>query len=219
MIDLRRAFTENWPIKLASLVLALTMWFYVTSKGKTELSLSVPLQLRNIPQDMVVVGDVPGKIEVRLQGQERLLRDITTGRKVLGALDLGRGREGENVLHISPNNIRRPTGVLVTHIAPSEITVKLERLVRKSLRLQTVVQGRPAPGHRFVSATAKPALLTLEGPSSVVRTFSRLRTLPIDISGLTARTVVAPLIDYQGRPVKILEQNISVTIVIEKERP
>ncbi len=219
MIDLRRAFTENWPIKLASLVLALTLWFYVTSKGKTELALTVPLQLRNIPQDMVVVGDVPGRIEVRLQGQERVLRDITSGRKVLGVLDLGRAREGENVLPVAPHSIRRPSGVLVTHIAPPEITVKLERLVRKSVRLQPVVQGRPARGHRFVSATPKPASITLEGPSSIVRTFSRIRTLPIDLAGLTGRTTVSPLIDYQGRPVKILEQGISVTIVIEKERP
>jgi hypothetical protein len=42
--------------------------------------------------------------------------------------------------------------------------------------------------------------------------------LPIDITGLREGTEVAPRIDYQGRPVKILEQSISVTIVIQKER-
>jgi YbbR domain-containing protein len=113
-MDIRKIFHENWPIKLASLVLAVTLWIYVTSKGKTEMSLTVPLELRNIPQDMAVVGDVPGTIEIRLQGQERALRDIAAGKKVVGIVDLGRGKEGENIIHLSPDDIRRPSGALVT---------------------------------------------------------------------------------------------------------
>jgi len=217
MNGLRHAFTENWPLKLASLVMALTLWFYVTSKGKTELTLTAPLELRNIPADMAVVGDVPGRLEVRLQGQERLLRDITSGKKVVGIIDLSRGRKGENIMHLSPEDIKRPNGVLVTYIAPSEIAVKLEPVVQKTVRLRAVVQGTPAHGYRLVSASAKPNPITIEGPASIVRTFTRLRTLPLDITGLRARTELTPRIDYQGRPIKILEQNITVTVVIEKE--
>jgi YbbR domain-containing protein len=219
MIDLRGAFTKNWPLKLVSLVMAVTLWFFVTSKGKTELTITVPLELRNIPQDMAVVGDVPGMIEVRLQGQERLLRDITPGKKVYGTLDIGRARQGENAMHLSPDDIKRPAGVQVTNIAPSEISVKLEQLVQRTFRLLPLIQGTPAPGYRFVSAVARPARITLEGPASIVRTFTRLRTLPIDITELKTRTEVSPRVDYQGKPVKILEQDISVTIVIQKEQP
>ena len=219
MISLRAAFTENWPIKLASLLMALTLWFYVTSKGKTELTLTASLELRNIPQGMAVVGDVPGKLEVRLQGQERLLRDITTGKKVIGMLDLSRGRQGDNAIHLSPDDIKRPTGVMVTYIAPSEITVKLEPIVQRTVRLYPIVQGTPAAGYRFVSAAARPTRITLEGPASIVKTFSRINTLPIDITDLTAKTEIVPRIDYLGKPVKIIEQNITATINIQKERP
>ena len=79
---------ENWGIKLVSLGLSLTLWFYVTSKGKTEMTLTVPLELRNIPQNMAVVGNVAGSLEVRVQGQERVLRDITIVKKVVGIIDL-----------------------------------------------------------------------------------------------------------------------------------
>jgi len=218
MIDLRRSFTENWPIKLASLIMALTLWFYVTSKGKTELTLTVPLELWNVPQGLAVVGDVPGRLEVRLQGQERQLRDITTGKKVFGVLDLGQGKPGENPMHLSPDDIKRPTGVVVTYIAPSEVSVKLEPVVQKTVRLVPVMQGSPPAGYRFISATARPARITLEGPASIVRSFSRVRTMPIDIAGLTAKTDVSPRIDYRGRAIKIIEQNITVTIMIQKER-
>ena len=218
-MHIRNILLDNWGIKLVSLGLSLTLWVYVTSKGKTEMTLTVPLELRNIPQGMAVVGDVPGKLEVRLQGQERLLRDIGSGKKVFGILDLGPSRQGENAIHLSPDDIKRPTGVMVTYIAPSELTVKLEPLVQRTVRLYPIVQGTPAPGYRFVNAAARPTRITVEGPASIVKTFSRFRTMPIDITDLMDQTEIVPRIDYEGRPVKILEKDITVTIVIQKERP
>ncbi len=218
-MDVRRLFLENWPLKLASLVLAVTLWFYVTSKGKTELSLKVPLELRNIPQGMVVVGDVPGSLELRLQGQERALRDIATGKKVVGTADLGLSREGENRIHLSPEDIRKPSGVLVTHLTPFEITVKLDRLIRKTLRLRPVLAGRPAPGHRVGNVSVNPSRVTIEGPAGVIPTLKPLRTMPVDVSGIRKSTTMAARIDFQGKPVKVLEQDISITITLQKEQP
>lgn len=213
---LRRLFIENWAIKLTSLLLAVTLWFYVTSKGKTEVSLTVPLELRNIPPGMAVVGDVPGMVEMRVQGQERLLRDMSTGRKIVAVLDLSVAHEGANMLRISPDDIRRPSGIFVTHLAPYDIRATLERLVRKTIRLRPVLSG--TAGGRIASLTVAPARITVEGPSSAMKDLTFLPTLPIDISGMKGRVTVTPRIDYQGRPVKILEQDISVTIVIQKER-
>jgi YbbR domain-containing protein len=218
-MDIRRIFLENWPIKLASLVLAVTLWIYVTSKGKTEMSLTVPLELRNIPQDMVVVGDVPGTIEIRLQGQERALRDIAAGKKVLGTVDLGRCKEGENIIHLSPDDIRKPSGALVTHLNPFEIVVKLDRLDRKSLQLKPVLTGRPATGYRIRSVSVNPLRVTLEGPAAVIGSFTILQTLPVDVGGMRENTTVEPRIDFQGKPVKVLEQDISIIITLQKERP
>jgi len=218
-MDIRGIFLENWPIKLASLVLAVTLWIYVTSKGKTEMSLTVPLELRNIPQDMAVVGDVPGTIEIRLQGQERALRDIAAGKKVVGTVDLSRGKEGENIIQLSPDDIRRPSGALVTYLNPFEITVKLDRLDRKSLQLKPVLTGRPAPGYRIRSVSVNPLRVTLEGPAAVIGSFTMLQTLPVDVNGMRENTTVEPRIDFQGKPVKVLEQDISITITLQKERP
>jgi YbbR domain-containing protein len=218
-MDIRRIFIENWPIKLASLVLAVTLWIYVTSKGKTEMSITAPLELRNIPQGMVVVGDVPGSLEVRLQGQERALRDIAAGKKVVGTVDLVRGKEGENIIHLSPDDIRKPAGVLVTHLNPFEIAVMLDRLDRKTIRLKPVLTGKPAPGYRVRDVSVNPLRVTLEGPAGVIGSFAVLQTLPIDVNGMHETTTVEPRIDFQGKPVKVLEEDIGVTITLQKERP
>jgi YbbR domain-containing protein len=218
-MDLRRIFFENWPIKLVSLLLAVSLWFYVTSKGKTEMSLTVPLELRNIPQGMAVVGDVPGTLEARFQGQERALREIAAGKKVMGAVDLSLGKEGENVIRISPDDIRKPSGVLVTHLSPYEITVKLDRIVRKSIRLKPVLTGTPAAGYRLGDVSVSPPRITLEGPLGSVGALASLQTMPIDIAGMKAPVTVEPRIDYRGKPFKIIEQDVHIHIGIQKERP
>ena len=215
-MNLRNMLVENWGIKLVSLGLSLMLWFYVTSKGKTEMTLTVPLELRSIPQNMAVVGDVASSLEVRVQGQERVLRDITTGKKVVGILDLSLTKEGENVVRLSPDDITRPSEVAVTHMSLSEVKVKLEPLIRKTFRLKPVVHGAPASGYRLKSIVINPPKITVEGPSSVVKRLDSLQTMPIDIQGATENMSIEPKIDYQGQSVKLIEKNVEVRIIIER---
>ena len=215
-MGIRRLLTDNWGIKLLSLGLALALWFYVTSKGKTEMTLTVPLELRNIPQNMAVVGDVAGSLEVRVQGQERVLRDITTGKKLVCVADLSMTRVGENTVRISPDDIRRPSGVTVTYLSPSEIRVKLEPIVRKTIRLKPVLHGVPAGGYRLTKIEVSPPRITVEGPASVVELLEGLETTPIDIQGAKDDMNVDPKIDYRGRQVKVLEKNITVRMSVER---
>jgi len=215
-MKIRNILFDNWGIKLVSLGLSLTLWVYVTSKGKTEMTLTVPLELRNIPQDMAVVGNVAGSLEVRIQGQERILRDITVADKMVGIIDLSMTKIGENTVHISPDDIKRPSDVTVTHMSLSELKVKLEPLVRKTFRLKPVLHGAPAAGYRRARIIVTPSKITVEGPESLMTALSRLRTMPIDIQDAKETVTVEPKIDYQGQPVKLLEQNIMVRIIIER---
>jgi YbbR domain-containing protein len=215
-MNIRNLLFDNWGIKLVSLGLSLTLWFYVTSKGKTEMTLTVPLELRNIPRDMAVVGNVAGSLEVRIQGQERVLRDITVADKMVGIIDLSMTKVGENTVHISPDDIKRPADVTVTHMSLSEIKVKLEPLVRKTFRLKPVLHGAPAAGNRLARIVVIPPRITVEGPESQMTAFSRLQTMPIEIQDAKETVTVEPKIDYQGQPVKLLEKNIMVRIIIER---
>jgi YbbR domain-containing protein len=215
-MDYRKLLFDNWGIKLVSLGLSLTLWFYVTSKGKTEMTLTVPLELRNIPQGMTVVGDVAGSLEVRVQGQERVLRDISIGKKVIGILDLSMTKVGENTVRISPDDIRRPAGITVTYMSPSEIKVKLEPLVRKILNLKPVLHGAPAAGYRLAGITVTPPKITVEGPASMMSSLVILQTMPIDVQGTRESVTVEPKIDYQGQSVKILDKSIIVRVNVER---
>jgi len=217
-MEIRKLLFENWGIKLLSMALAVSLWFYVTSKGKTEMTLTVPLELRNVPQDKAVVGNVAGALDVRVQGQERLLRDITIGKKVYGVLDLSLTKVGDNIVPISPDDIRRPSGVTVMHISQSEVRVKLEQLVRKAFQLKPLLHGMPAEGYRVGKIAITPTRIKVEGPESVIKTLDSLQTMPIDVQGARAGFTIEPKIDYQGKSIKIIDTNIAVRITIERKK-
>lgn len=215
-MDGRKLIIDNWSIKLVSLALAVSLWLFVTSKGKMEISLTVPLELQNIPAGMAVVGNVVRYLDVRLQGPERVMRDIGTGRKVVCLLNLGPTKAGENRIRVSPDDIRRPEGITVTHLAPYEIDVMLEALQRRTVRMRPVLYGVPAPGYRVTEVSSNPARVTAEGPASVMRMLTDLRTMPIDIQGATDTVTVEPRIDTEGKPIKLIEKNVTIRINIRK---
>jgi YbbR domain-containing protein len=217
-MDFRKALFDNAGIKLLSLSLAVILWFFVTSKGKTEMTLRVPLELRNIPQNMAVVGDVAGSVEVRIQGQERAMRDVTTGKSVYGTLDLSRATLGEAMYPLSPDDIRRPSGVTVVYLSPPGVRVKREPLVRRTVRLKPVLRGVPAQGFRVAKILVSMPRVNVEGPASVMRRVDELPTMPIDIQGAETTVMVEPKIDYQGKAIRILDSNILVRIVIERTK-
>jgi YbbR domain-containing protein len=215
-MDYRKILFENWGIKLISLALALILWFNITSKGKLEIALTVPLELKNIPAGMAIVGDVPGYLEVRLQGQERVLRDIATDKDVSGALDLSLAKAGENTVRVSPDDITRPSGIAVTHLSPYEVKVRLEPILRKTVRLTPVLHGAPALGCRIASIAARPSRIVIEGPADIVKPLAALQTMPINIEGASSTITIEPKLDYAGKPVKLLDKDVSVRVVIER---
>ncbi len=217
-MDFRRMLIDNWTIKVISLLCSIALWLYVTSTGKTEMTLTVPLELRNIPQGMTVVGDVTSAVEIRVQGQERVLGDSAFGKKVAGILDLSMTKEGENIVRISPDDIKRPDGVMVTHMSLSEVKVKLEPLVRRSFKLRPVLHGTPAAGYHLAGVSVAPAKVVVEGPASMMKTLDKLETMPIAIQGASQDLTVEPKIDYQGQPVKLLEKSIIVHVIIERTK-
>jgi hypothetical protein len=101
-------------------------------------------------------------------------------------------------------------------MSPSEITVKLEPLVRKTFRLLPVLHGDPAAGYLLAKITVLPPRITVEGPESLMTALKRLQTMPIDIQDAKETMTVEPKIDYQGQPMKLLEKKIVIRIFIER---
>jgi YbbR domain-containing protein len=76
---LKSVLLENSVLKFFSLVLAITLWFFVMGEKKAEFSFTdVPIVLINKPADLVVAHQTAQSVNVRISGS----RSISVVREV-----------------------------------------------------------------------------------------------------------------------------------------
>ncbi|MBI3995086.1 MAG: hypothetical protein HY349_03810 [Nitrospirae bacterium] len=122
---LKSLWLDNILIKIVSLVFAVILWFYVNATGGAEMDITVPLDLKNVPADLAVAGDMMGDVNVHMIGRERILQGVAS-RPIRAVLDLSDAREGDNVLFLDPSAITIQGDVKITQINPRRIVVRLE---------------------------------------------------------------------------------------------
>ena len=122
---LRRYILSNWHLKLLSLLLAFVLWSGITGEPPAEVGFTVPLELQNIPEGLIVVGDVPSTVHVRLHGPGPLVRRLGAS-DVSVALNLAGLARGEHSFQLEPRQVLLPYGVRVTRLSPSQVRLRLE---------------------------------------------------------------------------------------------
>ena len=80
-------------LKLMAVALATLLWLIVAGDHLVERSMRVPLEFRNIPPTLEIVGDPPTAVDVRLRGSSALLGRLEP-RDIVAVLDLGIGAAG-----------------------------------------------------------------------------------------------------------------------------
>ena len=156
---------RDLALRLASLVLALGLWFVIAGRQTAERGLAVPVELRNVPRALELTGDTPDSIEVRVRASPGLIDTLDPGR-VLATIDLAGAQQGEKIVQLTPAQIRVPFGFRVVRITPSLLTLRLESTRRKAIPVAPRIVGRPAPGYELAEVTSEPAEVEIAGPSS-----------------------------------------------------
>jgi YbbR domain-containing protein len=179
---LRDAIFRDVGLKLLSLLVAFALWFFVNAGERdTEAAFQVPLELRNIPAHLMLVSPRTDFIDLRVTGPRTLLSRIDPERLAM-ALDLGGVRPGPAVFRLRPEALELPRGVNVVRLTPSEVTLELARVVRKTVPVRLVFSGKPPIDLRVTEVKLAPESVEVFGPSSEVDEVKAAETEPLDLS-------------------------------------
>jgi YbbR domain-containing protein len=200
-----RGLLDNLALKLASLALAVLLWFVIGEKT-SERGLSVPVELQNVPRELELVGEPTNVVDVRVRAAPSVIQRLTPG-DVSAQIDLSGVREGEHIVHLTSDDIRVPFGVRVVKITPSIITMGFERTLVKTVPIRPRVLGRPAPGFEVAEVLAEPAEVRVAGPKSRVQEMESAYTEPVALDGANTTVVDTvnlglddPVLRIQGSP-------------------
>ncbi len=205
---------KNWVLKLLSLLFAMFLWYFVVGEDKVDMNVTIPVEIVNLPRDLVISNQFKKQLEVTVSGQRSLIRGITS-QHISRTIDLSKAEPGTVVIQNHPASISLPRGLNILRVQPPTITLLLDRLIQKELPIKPLLVGRVDNDYRLESVTADPPTLEISGPQSILAQEESLNTNPIDISGLKQATVkqvslaLKPAIaDLIGEPVVAVRLNV-----------
>jgi YbbR domain-containing protein len=173
-------------LKVAAIALATLLWLSVAGEHIVERIMRVPLEFRNIPAELEVVGDPPATVDVRLRGSSGLLSRLE-GTDVVAVIDLSTARPGSRLFHIRADEVRAPYGVEVAQVVPGTLAIELEKSASRVVPVVPPLEGDPAPGFVVGRITSDPATVEIRGPESRVRRLAEAITEPVDVAGSRER--------------------------------
>jgi len=201
--------------KLLSLLLAIALWFAVGGEERTETTLSMPLELANLPARMMVTSEMPPALQVRITGPGSLVRKLSQTRPSF-TIDLSGYKPGRHVFSLGPKSFSFPRGVMVTRVTPNPLTINLSPTIVRTLPVQPLLEGKPPEGYDVLEVKLRPPQVKVEGPYSELTDLKSLSTLPIDVTQLTCPTTVTTDLDLKNLHLTFKEQGpIQADLTIE----
>lgn len=118
--------TRHWELKLLALAFSAGLWVFVMTSEKTNVVVSLPLELHSVPAGLVVKGEKPESVEVQLHGLRVSLSRVSP-ESLRVRVSLAGARPGDLVLRLGPEQIVVPPGVSVLRVTPAVVRVALAR--------------------------------------------------------------------------------------------
>jgi YbbR domain-containing protein len=218
---LKRLLFRNGRQKLISIVLALIVWLALVPQDKivSEKTLTVTLEMRNIPDNLEIVDRPLSTVDVTVRAPNRLLNQITPS-TLSARLDLEKATVYQREYPLNKTMISLPPGAEVIDVRPNKVILKLEETKEASLNVHPSIRGRVAPGYRIAKIDFEPRQVIVRGPESKVRSGDSVTTAPVDISGLDHSAIFDVDIILPRPELRLVsaQTSVRVSVVIEEDK-
>jgi YbbR domain-containing protein len=213
---MKQLFTQNLGWKFLSLLLAVGLWLAIAREPEVATSLSVPVEFRNMRDDLDISGNLPDRIRIELRGPSgRLTRDNLSA--VAAVLDLSDAQAGQRTYDIRGRNLNLPPGVVFYRAVPSQITLGFNQLAVREEPVQLVFLNKPASYH-IVSEEFSPMKVRIRGSEDRVQTIHQVKTDPMDLSGVAGEKVFHTHLNIGDAQVRLLDIPPDVTVRVKLEK-
>lgn len=182
----RRRYSNFRPgAMILAVLIASFLWAVSQGQANVEQVFDVPIELRGIPDSLVITERNSDVLSLHVRGTAAALRNIDKDSLVY-PVDLTSSKRGTTTINVPNPPVSLPRSVTTSQIAPSQITIRLDSKARKSVSVRADIEGEPAEGFRLKELRVVPSRVWLAGARSQVLALDEVVTQPVDLRGLAA---------------------------------
>ncbi len=208
---------KEWVIRFISLGLALVLWYFVGGEDIVNKNVMIPVEVINLPRDLVISNQFKKEIEVSISGPRSQVLDMGN-QAISRQVDLAEATPGTMVLENSNDVITVPRGVKVLRIQPESVILSLDKMIQKQFAVKPVTNGTVAQDYILKEIRMEPDSISITGPQTVLAPFEVLNTTLIDITGLNKSTEIQVPLELDPVIVELIgATTITASLVIIEE--
>lgn len=208
---------KNWLLKLVSLAFAVVLWFFVMGESRMEVNHIIAMEYANLPKGLMIANEVPTSVAIRVSGPRALQANLSPD-DIRFSVDLKGLTAGVTSFKRLEETLNIPSGLKITRISPSYVDVKLERVQERSVPVNIILTGEPAPGFIVKSYKAEPGKVVVTGAESELKGVSEVVTEGIDLSHVQESFKQIVAISYAGNYTNLKDvKTVEAQVVLQPD--
>lgn len=212
----RRHVLHNFGIKLLSLALAVGLWLAVTRDPVAEVAVQVPIEFRNIPENLEINTESIPRAEIRVRGPQRIVRRLQSA-DIYAEIELGGMKPGERTFDLTAEQVHHPRELEVVQVIPSQFHLALDSRLTRQIPVRPRVFGNFTAGYQIGRIESEPSMIAISGPRQRVEAVESAITDPVDASGTMDRATFVRHAYVSDPLVQVTNPNpVRVTVIMEK---
>ncbi|MDQ6953866.1 MAG: CdaR family protein [Mariprofundaceae bacterium] len=163
-----------------AMLIAVILWMQVHGEGEGSLSMDVALQVQGLPENMVIVNNLPNQVRLTVKGLQARLKVLQSADVFvpLDARDLS--SPGVSDRPLIPNDIHLPAGLTVESIQPDFVQLQVDRIITRAVTVQP--QFNLPKGWHVQTFSVQPLQAHLQGPEVWLEPLDSVETTPLKLA-------------------------------------
>jgi YbbR domain-containing protein len=210
---------KNKALKFFSLLLAISLWFFVMGEKEAEFSFSdLPLVLINKPDDLIITQQTADRISLRVGGSRTILAALSSS-SIEATVNLEGIKPGTTRVKDLVGKVKLPNGTKITSISPAEFSLTLEPVATKKVPVRLTMEGKPGEGYEISSISIKPEFVEVRLAKSEAKDLEKVMTRPLDISGAKGDIEKEIALDLTGLdpPRSVSSKEVKASVLISEK--
>lgn len=181
-IEIIVKFIENRNLvpKLASIVLAVILWAYISSSKSGEVKFKLPVNFSGLEENYIVSKISHKYVVVEIKGNKDDLKNINS-KNIKLQVDLTNAEPGDYSSYKIQYQKIDFTDDFKVELYPEEVKLLLEKKVTREIPVIPIYSGYADKGFMAGKIRVNPEYIKITGPASVIKNISLVHTEPISV--------------------------------------